>query len=87
MLVFRLLSRLAVVGMVAILFAPFGVAAGGLNVSVGGGADPDVGPCRRDDQGAYALENRRVRDPPALGVEVDEAFSRRRRIAGLSSQM
>ena len=35
---------LALVGVVAILLAPLGVAAGGLNVPSGGGADPDVGP-------------------------------------------
>jgi hypothetical protein len=90
-LVFRLLPRLAVVDVVAILLAPLGVAAGGLNVSIRGGADPDVVPCRRDDERTYALKHDGVRDPPAPRIKIDEAFTRppapdRRRIVAHIAQ-
>ncbi len=75
-LVFRLLARLAIFGVILVLLAPFGVAAGRLNVPVRCRADPDVGPCRRDDERAYAFQRVGVRDPPALRIEVDEALAR-----------
>src|SRR5207248_2679096 len=60
---------------VAELFATAGVAAGGLQVAVGARADPDVGPRRRDDEGADALEVGGAADGLAVGAEVAERFA------------
>ena len=52
MLVFRLLARLAIFGVIFVLLAPFDVAAGRLNVPIRRRTDPDIGPCRWDDKRA-----------------------------------
>jgi hypothetical protein len=41
---------------VEVLAAPFGIEAGGLEVGVRSGGDPNVRPCRGDPQGAHALQ-------------------------------
>ena len=51
-----LVADLPPVGVVAVLLAPPGVAAGRLQMAVRAGADPDVGPGRRDGQLADALQ-------------------------------
>ena len=66
----------APLGMVAVLFSAAGVFAGGLNVSLAGGADPDVGPGGRDGEGADAAEGGGVADRLAGGGEVAEVFQR-----------
>ena len=75
-LVFRGLSRLAVVGVVAILLAPFCVATGGLNVSIREWTNSDIGPGWRNDERAYALKSVGVCHPPALRIEIDKAIAR-----------
>ena len=61
-LVLGLVADLAPARMVAALLAAAGVAAGGLQVAVGDGADPDDGPCRRNDEGRDACEGIFVAD-------------------------
>ena len=75
-LVFRLLPRLAIFGVILVLLAPFGVAAGRLDVPVRRRADPDVRPGRRNDKGAYAVQRIGIRDPPAPRIQIDEAPAR-----------
>ena len=75
-LVFRLLPRLAIFGVILVLLTPFRVAASRLNMSVRRGANPDVGPRRGDDKRTYPFERVWLGDPPALSIEVDKALAR-----------
>src|SRR6185312_1901022 len=71
----RVLGAVALVAparVITVLLAPAGVASGRLQVAVGVGADPDVGPGGRDGQLADALLGGVVVDPPPVGVLVDE---------------
>ncbi|MNN59052.1 hypothetical protein D3C81_1741400 [compost metagenome] len=58
--------------MIAVLLAPAGVAAGGLQVAARVGADPHVGVGRWDRQGIDALDLLRVDDALARGLEIAE---------------
>src|SRR5206468_1064428 len=60
---------------VAVLFVPARIAAGGLDVAAGTRADPDVGPGGRDDQLADAVQGRLVGDRLAVSVDVVEAHT------------
>jgi hypothetical protein len=62
----------AELGVVQVLAASGGVGADGLEVAVGAGADPDVLPGRRDDEGLDAGEFRRVAQGLPRGAEVAE---------------
>src|SRR5690606_25241807 len=67
------LADLAIAGVVAVLLAAALVAAGGLEVAVGVGADPDIGPGGRDGQGLDAGEGGLVAEGFAAGAHVGEA--------------
>src|SRR5262249_6693608 len=71
--VLRLVADLAPARVVAVLLAAAVVAPGRLEVAVGDGADPHVGPGRRDDQGADALQRFGVADRFTVGADVAEA--------------
>jgi len=71
-LVLGFVADLAPAGMVAALLASTLVAAGDLEVAVGDGADPDLAPGGRDDEGLDAAEGGGVADVGAVGVEVAE---------------
>src|SRR5690606_38948125 len=75
--VLRLIAHGAPVGMVTILFAVSGIAAGGLDVAVVVGADPNVGPGRRNGEAADAAERALVPDYPAVGSAVAETVLHR----------
>jgi hypothetical protein len=61
--------------MVAVLLAASGVPSSSLDVTVGGGTDPDVAPGRRDRKLADTPQGISVPDPPAVGVDVHESRS------------
>src|SRR5207248_5189623 len=67
-----LVPDLAPAVVVAVLLAPARVPAGGLDVPTRTGADPDLGPRRRDGQPANALECGFGLDLPTLSVQVLE---------------
>ena len=67
-LVLGFVADFAPARMVAALLAAAGVASGGLEVAVGDGADPDIGPCGRDDEGLDAGESFVVAEGFAVGV-------------------
>jgi len=67
-----LVSNLAVLGVVAVLLPALGVPCRGLDMAVGGRADPDVFPCRRDDQRADPGQNFRVLDHLTIGSQKAE---------------
>ena len=67
-----LVADLAPAWVIAVLLAAPGVAAGGLEMAVGVGADPDAGVGRGDGQGVDALDFVGVADAVALWVEVGE---------------
>ncbi len=73
--VLGLVAGLAPAGVVAELLAAAGVAAGGLEVGVGDGGDPDIAPGGRDDEGLNAGEGFGVADGGLAGVEVAEGFA------------
>jgi hypothetical protein len=60
--------------MVAVLLAAAGVPAGRLEVAVGLGADPDVGPGRRDGELPDPFQDLGLADGLAVGIGVGEAF-------------
>jgi hypothetical protein len=60
--VFRAVTHLAEAGVIAILLSSPGIAAGRLNMAIGLGADPNVGPGGRDSQCLDALEGGGVAD-------------------------
>ena len=68
-----LLSGALPFGVVAVLLAALGVAAGRLDVTVGVDAEPHVRPRRRDHEPAQALDRLAIPQRRALDVEVDEA--------------
>ena len=74
-LVLGLVAGGAPVGVVAGLLAAAGVAAGGLEVAVGDGGDPDVGPGGRDDDGFDAGEGFGVAEGSAFGGGVAEGLA------------
>ena len=57
------------------MFAAAGVTSGGLEVAVGGRADPDASPSGRYDEGADAGEGLAVADELAFGVVIAEVFA------------
>src|SRR6267378_2233142 len=73
---FRLVARLAVQGMVAVLLAAARVARSRLDVPFGVRAYPDVGPGRRNREGVDALALGLVRDALAVRCVEDPALSR-----------
>ena len=74
-LVLGLVADLAPAGVVAALLAAAGVASGGLEVAVGDGADPDIGPGGRDDERLDAGEGRFVAQGSAFRREIAEGLS------------
>ncbi len=62
-------------GVVDVLLAPALVAAGGLDMAARVGADPDVGPGRRDHQLGDAVLGGCVVDRLPIGVEIGEALA------------
>ncbi len=68
-LVFGLFARFRPFGVVAVLLAPLGIAAGRLDVPVLLGADPDVGVGGRDADLLDPLLVPIILDRPALGVD------------------
>src|SRR5579859_5582633 len=65
----RLVALVAIERVIAILFPAAGIAGGGLDVALGIGTDPDVGPCGRDDQRADAAALVRVVDAAAVWLQ------------------
>ena len=61
--------------MVAVLLAPTGVAAGGLEMAVGVGTDPDLAIGRRNGQLVQPADLLGVADALAVGIEIDEALA------------
>ena len=72
-LVFGLIASGAPAGVVAALLASASVAAGGLQMPVGGGTDPDVDPCGWDGERFDAGDDLFVADGVAVGSDVAEA--------------
>src|SRR5688572_18980691 len=70
--VLRFIARCAPVWMVSVLFATSRVAASGLDVAAGIGADPDVGPRRRHRESGDPLQLRRTANDTAIRTEVPE---------------
>src|SRR4029450_12423383 len=68
----RAVADLAPARVVAILLAPAGIAADGLDVAPGIGADPDVGPGRRDGQRPDAFQGGRIAHRASGGATVTE---------------
>src|SRR5882724_5933479 len=73
---FRLVARLAVQGMVAVLLAAARVARSRLDVPFGVRAYPDVGPGRRNREGVDSLALGLARDARAVRCVENPAFSR-----------
>ena len=71
-LVLGFVAGFAPAWVVAALLASAGVAAGGLEVAVGVGADPDVGPGGRDDEALNAAEDFGIADGFAVRIDVAE---------------
>src|SRR6185436_20353222 len=69
----RVVARVAVGRVVAVLLAPARVARGGLDVAVGIEADPDLGPGRRDRQRIDPSSLAPVRDACAAGQVIGPA--------------
>src|SRR5688500_9915194 len=69
-------TQAAPVRMVAILLAAARIATGGLQVAARIGTDPDIAPRRRYRELADALQRRRILDPPAVMVAIDETAPR-----------
>ena len=84
LVVFRLVAHLAPARMIAVLLAPARVAAGGLQVAVRVGADPHLGPGRRDRQRADAPQRLGIADRRA--VRADGSRSRFSRMAGYAGR-
>ena len=74
-LVLSLVADFAPARVITALLAAAGVASGGLEVSVGDGADPDVGPGGWDDEGLDAGEGVTVADGLVVGVGVTEGLA------------
>src|SRR5262249_13595678 len=75
MFVFGAFTHLAEARVVAILLPASGIPPGGLNVSVGKWADPDVSPCRRDGERLHPPEDVRLCQLGALGAGLGESFA------------
>ncbi len=73
--VLRLVARRAPGPVIAILLPSPGVPAGRLDVPARVGADPDVGPGRRNREGLDAVQRAGIADPPARTLDVDEPSS------------
>ena len=69
------IAYLAPARVVAVLLAPTGVAAGGLEMAVGVGTDPDLAIGRRNGQLVQPADFLGVADALAVGVEIDEALA------------
>src|SRR5439155_12402062 len=69
----RVVARVAVRGVVAVLLAAARVARRGLDVAVGIGADPHLGPGRRDGERIDSSSLPSVRDAAAVGQVVSPA--------------
>src|SRR5690606_41071789 len=65
-------THLLPVGVVAVLLAPAGIAAGRLQVAVALAADPHVRPRRRDGEPADPVHQLAVGYPAAIGFQVSE---------------
>src|SRR5699024_10146089 len=76
------IAHLAPSRVIPVLLAVFCIAAGGLNMAVGGGANPDIGPCRRDRELIDAVDGLLVGDAGAAAIAVEEAVARR--VAGVA---
>ena len=66
---FRLVARIAITRMVAVLLAAAGIARGGLDMAFRIRADPHVGPRRRNDQRIDAAALLGIADASAAGFE------------------
>lgn len=69
------IAYLAPARVVAVLLAPTGVAAGGLEMAVGVGTDPDLAIGRRNGQLVQPADLLGVADALAVGIEIDEALA------------
>ena len=70
---FRLVARVAVGRVIAVLLSPARVARRGLDVAAGIRADPDIGPSRRERQCVQPFPNLAIGDPAAVGRVVSPA--------------
>ncbi len=73
--VFGFVTHFAPAGMIAVLLAAFGVAAGGLKVAILEGANPNVSPCGRDCEALDAGEGIFVADGFSIGGGIGEIFA------------
>ena len=69
----RLVPRLAIARVIAVLLPPARVASGDLDVAARIGADPDLAPGRGNDESLDARALRSVLDPRSVGREEDPA--------------
>src|SRR5437667_11271552 len=74
MVIFCLVAYFAPARMVTILFAPFGIASSGLDMSIGFWADPYIGPRRRDAQRANTLQDFLVMNRLSIEANVAKVF-------------
>jgi hypothetical protein len=72
---FRLVARLAVLRVVAVLLAPAGVARRGLDVAIGFGTDPYFGPCRRNGERVEPFPDLGARDALAIRQVISPAVA------------
>lgn len=64
--------------MVAVLFASSGIEPSHLKVSVAAGTDPDLSPCRRNDQRADARERFGIADHVTARIKIHKALPARK---------
>src|SRR2546428_12467211 len=61
--------------MIAVQFSSPGIAAGGLNMTVRQGADPDDRPRRRNGQRFYSMQLNGIAQPLAINIDVSKSFA------------
>src|SRR5262249_29304423 len=66
----------AITLMITVLFSSLDVPAGSLQVPSGTGADPHVGPVRRNHQRANSVQDRAIFHNVSLGIQIAEAIWR-----------
>src|SRR5262245_55439221 len=71
----RTVANLAPARVVSVLFAITVISADGLEVSLRRWTDPDIFPCGRDREGAYAFQGFGIADDTIVRVDVAECFS------------
>src|SRR5947209_19820586 len=71
--IFGAVANFAPPGVIAVLFSAFGVAAGGLDVAKFAGADPNIGPGGRNNQGARTIQIIFIADRLALGIDINKS--------------